>query len=96
MAKKYTWKITESVENADSVEHSITLTCSFITGKALINIDGDEYDISVKPFSLRGTSQVFRLGTSQVFRLGEEAAVIEFPKKGEPRVLVEGELIQRV
>ena len=88
MAKKYTWKITEPTENGDAVEHTISLTCSFISGKALINIDGDEYDISVKPFSLRGTSQVFRLG--------EEAAVIEFPKKGEPRVLVEGELIQRV
>ena len=88
MAKKYTWKITEPTENGDAVEHTILLTCSFITGKTLISIDGDEYDISVKPFSLRGTSQVFRLG--------EEAAVIEFPKKGEPRVLVEGELIQRV
>ncbi len=85
MAKKYTWKISEPQENAEPIEHSVTLTCSFITGKALINIDGDEYDISVKPFSLRGTSQVFRLG--------EEAAVIEFPKKGDPRVLVEGELI---
>lgn len=88
MAKKYTWKITEPTESGESAQHTILLTCSFITGKALINIDGDEYDISVKPFSLRGTSQVFRLG--------EEAAVIEFPKKGEPRVLVEGELIQRV
>ncbi|MBE6536252.1 MAG: hypothetical protein E7677_06525 [Ruminococcaceae bacterium] len=88
MAKKYTWKITESVESGESVEHTVKLTCSFITGKALINIDGDEYDISVKPFSLRGTSQVFRLG--------EEAAVVEFPKKGEPRVLVEGELIPSV
>ena len=88
MAKKYTWKIAEPVENAEPIQHTIILTCSFITGKALINIDGDEYDISVKPFSLRGTSQVFRLG--------EEAAVIEFPKKGEPRVLVEGELIQKV
>lgn len=88
MAKKYTWKITEPIESGESVQHTILLTCSFITGKALINIDGDEYDISVKPFSLRGTSQAFRLG--------EEAAVIEFPKKGEPRVLVEGELIQKV
>ena len=88
MAKKYTWKINEPQENAEPVEHTVTLSCSFITGKALIGIDGDEYDISVKPFSLRGTSQVFRLG--------EEAAVIEFPKKGEPRVLVEGEIIQTV
>ena len=88
MAKKYTWNITEPVESGDAVEHTVTLTCSFISGKALISIDGDEYDISVKPFSLRGTSQVFRLG--------EEAAVIEFPKKGEPRVLVEGEIIQTV
>jgi YbbR domain-containing protein len=55
--------------------------------KAVITIDGDEYDISVKPFALRGTSQIFRLG--------EQAAVIDFPKKGEPTVTVDGVQVAR-
>ncbi len=80
MAKKYNWKYTEQTANGESVEHEILLICSTLTGKAIITIDGDEYNISVKPLSLRGTSQVFRLG--------EEAAVVEFPKKGEPTVTV--------
>ncbi len=87
MAKKYIWEAIEPIEDSESVTHTVTLLCSMITGKAVIDIDGDEYDISVKPFSLRGTNQVFRLG--------EQAAVIDFPKKGEPTVTVGGELIQR-
>ncbi len=83
MAKKYNWKYTEQTEGGESVQHEISLLCSNFTGKAIITIDGDEYDIGVKPFSLRGTSQMFRLG--------EEAAVVEFPKKGAPTVTVGGE-----
>ncbi len=88
MAKKYNWEINEIGENEQGVTHTVSLVCSNFSGKAIITIDGDEYDISVKPFSLRGTSQVFRLG--------EEAAVIEFPKSGEPTVSVGGEKIERV
>lgn len=87
MAKKYNWEIKETLENGEEKLHSVSLVCSMLTGKAFITIDGDEFDISVKPFSLRGTNQIFRLG--------EEAAVIDFPKKGTPTVTVGGELIPR-
>ncbi len=83
MAKKYTWKYTEQLENGENAEHSIELRCSMLSGKAIITIDGDRYDISVRPLSLRGTSQVFRLG--------DEAAAVEFPKRGEPTVTVGSE-----
>ena len=87
MAKKYEWEVIETPEGGEQVTHTVSLVCSMLTGKAIITIDGDEYDISVKPFSLRGTNQVFRLG--------EEAAVVDFPKKGEPTVTVSGEKIPR-
>ena len=88
MAKNYKWNITEELEEGGTAEHTVELSCSFLTGKAIIIIDGDKYDISVKPFSLRGTNQVFRIGN--------EAAIIDFPKKGAPTVSVEGELITTV
>ena len=82
MAKNYKWEAKEIDENRKEIIHTVSLVCSMLTGKALITIDGDEYDISVKPFGLRGTNQMFRLG--------ESPAVIEFPKKGEPTVTVDG------
>ena len=48
----------------------------------IINIDGDEFDISVGFFKLRGTSQAFRLG--------EEMALLDFPKKGDPDIVIDG------
>ena len=83
MAKNYKWEAKEIDENGEEIIHTVSLVCSMLTGKAVITIDGDEYDISVKPFGLRGTNQMFRLG--------ESPAVIEFPKKGEPTVTVDGE-----
>ncbi|MBQ8818811.1 MAG: hypothetical protein IJZ83_09545 [Clostridia bacterium] len=83
MAKNYKWEAKEIGENGEEIIHTVSLICSMLTGKAVITIDGDEYDISVKPFGLRGTNQMFRLG--------ESPAVIEFPKKGEPTVTVDGE-----
>lgn len=100
MAKKYVWSIDEEliltpeeIEALDTpcedgkrtVTHSVSLICSNLTGKAIITIDSDEYDISVRPFSLKGTSQMFRLG--------EMAAVIEFSKKGAPAIIIDGERI---
>lgn len=82
MGKIYKWEMTEVLEEGTERLHSITLKCSNLTGKALISIDGDEYDISAKPFGLRGTNQVFRLG--------ELPAVLDFPKKGAPTVTVDG------
>lgn len=87
MAKNYKWEIPDVAEDGSEIIHSVSLICSYITGKAIVNIDGDEYDISVKPFSLRGTNQVFRLG--------ESPAVLDFPKSGEPTVSVDGELIAK-
>ena len=88
MAKNYKWEVKEVCENGEEILHTVSLVCSTLTGKAVINIDGDEYDISVKPFGLRGTNQVFRLG--------ESPAVIDFPKKGEPTVTVDGKVIDRI
>ena len=85
MAKKYTWQIEEIVEQGDNTVHSVTLVYSNARGKALINIDGDEYDIGSRPFSLKGTNQMFRLG--------EMAALLEFSKKGAPSITVEGDKI---
>ena len=93
MAKKYEWKYTEEVtvepEEAEAgepevktVEHTVSLVCSMLTGKAIVTIDGDEFDISVGFMKLKGTNQMFRLG--------ESAALLDFPKKGDPRVIVDG------
>ena len=78
MAKRLNWQI-----NIDDEEHKVSLEYGMLFGKAIIEIDGDKFDISTGLFKLRGTSQVFRLGESQ--------AIIDFPKKGAPAVIVDGE-----
>jgi hypothetical protein len=90
MAKIYTWETTETVlceetEQEQSVTHTVSLRFSNLTGKAKITIDGTEFDISTRPLGLRGTNQMFRLG--------EQAAMLDFPKKGAPRILVDGEAL---
>ncbi|MBO5415815.1 MAG: hypothetical protein J6A83_04220 [Clostridia bacterium] len=77
MAKKLNWDI--ALEDG---EHKVSLTYSMLTGKAIVTIDGDEFDISVGFMKLRGTEQVFKLG--------DEAAILDFPKKGEPEVYIDG------
>ncbi|MBQ7384397.1 MAG: hypothetical protein IJV72_06365 [Clostridia bacterium] len=77
MAKKINWDI--SLEDG---EHKVSLTYSMLMGKAIVTIDGDEFDISVGFGKLRGTEQVFKLG--------DEAAILDFPKKGEPEVYIDG------
>lgn len=91
MAKKYTWEIDEQVinvetEKEETVTHKVSLVCSNLTGKAVITIDGDEFDISVRPFGLKGTNQVFRLG--------DMAAIIDFPKSGEPDIVINGKYVR--
>ena len=84
MAKLYTWDVTEpAYDDIPEVEHKVTLLCSFLSGKAIVTIDGTEFDISVRPFGLRGTSQMFRLG--------EMAAMLDLPKKGAPAIIIDGE-----
>lgn len=83
MAKQYEWEINEPGEDgAEDVLHKVSLRCSMLLGKAVVTIDGTAFDISTKPFALRGTSQMFRLG--------EMAALLAFPKKGEPDVVIDG------
>ena len=91
MAKIYTWETTETVlceetEQEQSVTHTVSLRFSNLTGKAKITIDGTEFDISTRPFALRGTSQMFRLGDSP--------AMLNFPKRGKPTVSVDGKELQ--
>ena len=91
MAKNYSWEIEEQVTNIETekeetVIHKVSLLCSNLSGKAIITIDGTEFDISVKPFGLKGTNQVFRLG--------EMAAMIDFPKKGEPDIVLDGKYVR--
>ena len=87
MAKEYTWEIKEEVENEETevteeITHTVSLTVSMWLGKAVVTIDGTKFDISTRPFRLRGTQQMFRLG--------EQAAILNFPKKGDPDVIVDG------
>ena len=91
MAKKYSWEIDEKVINTETeveetVTHKVSLLCSNLTGKAIITIDGDEFNISVRPFGLKGTSQMFRLG--------DMAANMVFPKSGEPDIVIDGKYVR--
>jgi len=78
MAKKIRWNI-----DIEGEEHKVALEYSMLFGKAIVEIDGDKFDISTGLFKLRGTSQIFKLG--------DTAALLEFPKKGAPAVIIEGE-----
>lgn len=62
--------------------HKVALDYNMLTGRAVVEIDGDVFDISVGFMKLRGTSQVFRLGEAQ--------AILDFPKKGKPDVVIDG------
>lgn len=91
MAKTYTWTVEDTVLNeetgeSEAVTHTVSLKCSLTWGKAIVTIDGTEFDISTRPFALRGTSQMFRLGDSP--------AMLNFPKRGKPTVTVDGKELQ--
>ena len=91
MAKEYKWNIDEQVTNVETeqeetVTHSVVLVCSNLTGKAVITIDGTKFDISTRPFGLKGTNQVFRLG--------DMAAIIDFPKSGDPDIVIDGKYVR--
>ena len=88
MAKKYYWEIPENEtdietgeETGNIVTHKIELVCSNLTGKILITIDGTEFNISEKPFSLKKVEQMFRLG--------EMPALISFKNQGTPIIRVD-------
>ncbi len=90
MAKKYYWEIPENEtdietgeETGNVITHKIELTCSNLTGKVIITIDGDSFNISEKPFSIKKMEQMFRLG--------EMPAMISFDKKGVPIIKIDNE-----
>ena len=92
MAKKYCWEIEEALTDEETGEatgeiniHKVQLVCSNFTGKAIVKINGTEFNISEKPFSLAETQQMFRLG--------EMAALLSFPKKGVPTITIDNEII---
>lgn len=91
--KQYNWKIKENTINEETEEeievtHEVSLRCSMLTGKALITIDGTEFNIGTRPFALRGSNQVFRLG--------DMAAIIDFPKKGTPNIVIDGVCVEKI
>lgn len=91
--KQYNWEIKENTINEETEEeievtHKVSLRCSMLTGKALITIDGTEFNIGTRPFALRGSNQVFRLG--------DMAAIIDFPKKGTPNIVIDGVCVEKI
>ena len=88
MAKLYKWEINEPSEEdgGEDILHTVSLKCSMLSGKAIVTIDGTEFNISTRPFALRGTNQMFRLG--------EMAALLDFPKKGSPAIIIDSERIE--
>ena len=82
MSKKISWRI-----QLEEGEHSVSLVYSMLFGKAIINIDGDEFDISAGFMKLRGTNQVFKLG--------DTAAILDFPKSGSPQIIIDGKAVNK-
>jgi hypothetical protein len=89
MAKKINWEYSEPELDLETGEatgniltHTISLCYYYVSGKAIVTIDGTEFDISVRPFALKGSEQVFRLG--------ESAALLRFGKPT-PTVTVDNE-----
>ena len=90
MAKKYYWEIPENEtdietgeETGNVITHKIELVCSNLTGKILITIDGTQFNISEKPFSIKKMEQMFRLG--------ELPALISFNNQGSPVIRIDNE-----
>ena len=94
MAKKLYWEYSESETDIESGEatgniitHTLSLSYSYFSGKAIVEIDGASFNISERPFSLRGTEQMFRLG--------ESAALLRF-ESGEPTITVDNEKLSSI
>ena len=94
MAKNLFWEYNEPETDIETGEltgntltHTISRSYSYLSGKALVTIDGSEFNISERPFALKGTEQMFRLGDS--------AALLRF-EAGEPTVTVDNEIIKPI
>ena len=77
MSRKIEWNIDVEGEN-----HKVVLEYVMLLGKAIVEIDGDKFDISTGFMKLKGTSQVFKLGDKQ--------AILDFPSKGKPDIVIDG------
>ena len=91
MAKKLYWEYSELETDPETGEatgkvllYKVSLTYSYLSGKAIINIDGTDFDISEKPFSLKKVEQMFRLG--------EMPALVSFNEKCVPQITVDNQL----
>ena len=80
------WRTRLPVTSVNANGYEASLVCSYLTGKAVITIDDSEFDISTRPFGLKGTNQMFRLG--------DMAAIIDFPKSGEPDIIIDGNYVR--
>lgn len=94
MAKKLFWEYSEPETDIETGEltgntltHTISLSYSYLSGKAVVTIDGSEFNISERPFALKGTEQMFRLGDS--------AALLRF-ESGEPTVTVDNKILKPI
>jgi hypothetical protein len=83
MLSKREWKI-----DIDEETHIVKLSYNMFFGKAIVEIDGDKFDISTGILKLRGTSQVFKLGESQ--------AILDFPKTGKPNIILDSVAVDPV
>ena len=93
MSKKYYWEIEEEETDMESGEptgnvltHKVELVCSNLTGKAIITINGTKFNISEKPFSLKGTQQMFKLGGMP--------AMLSFERKSAPTITADNKVYQ--
>ena len=94
MAKKLVWEYSEPETDLETGEltgntltHTISLSYSYLSGKAVVTIDGSEFNISERPFALKGTEQVFRLG--------ESAALLKFGSP-QPTITVDNETLKPI
>ena len=94
MAKKLYWEYSEpetDIETGEAtgntVVHTVSLSFSYLSGKAVVSIDGTEFNISERPLALKGTEQVFRLGDS--------AALLRFEGKM-PTVTIDNEKLDPI
>ena len=94
MAKKLFWEYNEPETDFETGEltgntltHTVALSYSYLSGKAIVTIDGSEFNVSERPFSLKGTEQVFRLG--------ESAALLKFGAP-QPTITVDNETLEPI
>ena len=94
MAKKLYWEYSEpetDIETGEAtgntVVHTVSLSYSYLSGKAVVSIDGTDFNISERPLALKGTEQLCRIGDSP--------ALLRFEGKM-PTITVENETLDPI